>query len=60
MTSCQCSTGTWLASSVPAAGVAVVEYLEEVVPSLSRERGEPPVVKDEEPGPGAPLDDLGI
>ena len=43
-----------------AAGVAVVEDLEEVVPSLSRERGEPPVVEDEEPGPGEPLDDLGI
>ena len=43
-----------------AAGVAVVEDLEEVVPSLSREGGEPPVVEDEEPGPGEPLDDLGI
>ena len=30
------------------------------MPSLSGERGEPPVVEDEEPGPGQPLDDLGI
>ena len=43
-----------------AAGVAVVEDLEEVVPALSRERSEPPVVEDEEPRPGEPLDDLGI
>ena len=43
-----------------AAGVAVVEDLEEVVPSLSRERSEPPVVEDEEPRPSEPLDDLGI
>ena len=40
------------------AGVAVVEDLEEVVPCLSGERSEPPVVEDKEPGPGEPLDDL--
>ena len=43
-----------------AAGVAVVEDLEEVVSSLSRERSESPVVEDEEPCPGEPLDQLGI
>ena len=43
-----------------AAGVAVVEDLEEVVPSLARERSEPPVVEDEEPRPGEALDELGI
>ncbi len=59
-TSCQCSTGTWLASRCAAAGVAVVEDLEEVVPAQARERSEPPVVEDEEPGPGEPLDELGI
>ena len=42
------------------AGVAVVEDLEEVVPALARERSEPPVVEDEEPRPGEPLDELGI
>ena len=43
-----------------AAGVAVVEDLEEVVSSLAGERSEPPVVEDEEPRPGEPLDELGI
>ena len=43
-----------------AAGVAVVEDLEEVVSSLAGERSEAPVVEDEEPGPGEPLDELGI
>ena len=43
-----------------AAGVAVVEDLEEVVPSLARERSEPPVVEDEEPRSGEALDELGI
>ena len=43
-----------------AAGVAVVEDLEEVVSSLAGERSESPVVEDEEPGSGEPLDELGI
>ena len=43
-----------------AAGVAVVEDLEEVVPALARVQSEPPVVEDEEPCPGEPLDELGI
>ena len=43
-----------------AAGIAVVEDLEEVVTSLARERSEPPVIEDEEPRPGEPLDELGI
>ena len=43
-----------------AAGVAVVEDLEEVVPSLAREGGEAPVVEDEEPGPCEPLYELGV
>ena len=43
-----------------AAGVAVVEDLEEVVSSLAGERSESPVVEDEKPCPGEPLDDLGI
>ena len=42
------------------AGIAVVEDLEEVVSSLARERSEPPVVENEEPRPGEPLDELGI
>ena len=42
-----------------AAGVAVVEDLEEVVSSLTGERSESPVVEDE-PRPGEALDDLGI
>ena len=44
-TSCQCSTGSWRASRVP---------------PLPRERGEAPVVEDEEPGSGEPLDELGV
>ena len=42
------------------AGIAVVKDLEEVVSSLAGERSEPPVIKDEEPRPGEPLDELGI
>ena len=42
------------------AGIAVVEDFQEVVSSLARERSEPPVVEDEEPRPGEPLDELGI
>ena len=34
------------------AGIGVVEDFEEVVPSLARERSEPPVVEDEQPRPG--------
>ena len=43
-----------------AAGVAVVEDLEKVMPPLSGEGGEAPVVEDEEPGSGEPLDELGV
>ena len=59
-TSCQCSTGTLAGEQRAAAGVPVVEDLKEVVPCLAGERSEPPVVQDEEPCPGEPLDDLGI
>ena len=43
-----------------AAGIAVVEHLEEIVSSLAREGSEPPVVEDEEPGSGEPLDELRV
>lgn len=43
-----------------APGVAVVEDLEQVVAPLTGERGEAPVVEDEEPGSGEPLDELGV
>ena len=43
-----------------AAGIAVVEDLEEVVPPLARERSEAPVIEDEQPRPCEPLDELGI
>ena len=56
----QCSTRTWLASSGAAADVAVVEGFEEVVSSLAREGGEPPVVEYEEPGSGEPLHQPGM
>ena len=39
------------------AGIAVVE---EVVPPLARERGEAPVIEDEQPRPCEPLDELGV
>ena len=37
MTSCQCSTGNWLASRVPQRAQRSSKDLEEVVASLSRE-----------------------
>ena len=43
-----------------APGIAVVEDFEEVVTALARERSEPPVIEDEQPGLGEPLDELGI
>ena len=43
-----------------APGIAVVEDFEEVVPPLAREGSEPPVIEDEQPGLGEPLDELGI
>ena len=42
------------------ASVAVVEDFEEVVAALAGEGSEPPVVEDEEGGPGEPLDEAGI
>ena len=43
-----------------AAGVAVVEDFEQIVAALARQGGEAPVVEDEEPGLGQPLNELGI
>ena len=43
-----------------AAGITVVEHLEEIVSSRAREGSEPPVVEDEEPGSGEPLDELRV
>ena len=43
-----------------AAGVAVVKDLEEIVAALACQRSEPPVIEDEEPGLGEPLDELGV
>ena len=40
-----------------APSVAVIQDLEEVVTTLAGERSEPPVVEDEEPGPGEPLEE---
>ena len=43
-----------------AAGIAVVEYFQEIVSSLAPEGSEPPVVEDEKPSSGEPLDELRI
>ena len=48
ITSCQCSTGSWLVTMVDAAAVAIVDDLEEVAPLIGRQIGEAPVVEDEE------------
>ena len=48
MTSCQCSTGTWLVTMVDAAAVAVVDDFEQIAALFGGQRGEPPVVEDEQ------------
>ncbi len=48
MTSCQCSTGTWLVTMVERAAVAIVDDFEQVAALLGGQRGEPPIVEDEQ------------
>ena len=54
------SYGDLAGQQCAAADVAVVEGFEEVVSSLAREGGEPPVVEYEEPGSGEPLHQPGM
>ena len=48
ISSCQCSTGSWLVTMVERASVAVVHDLQQVAPLLGGERREAPVVEDQE------------
>ena len=52
ISSCHASTGTWLVTMVAAAAVAILDDFQQVAPPLGRERGEAPVVQDQEVDPG--------
>ena len=52
MSSCHALTGTWLVMSVEARSAAILEDFEQILPLDARERGQAPIVDDEQIGLG--------